>query len=242
MRYMLFICGGGDGDGRGAMPIEDWVEEMTAKRRVRLDGHRLTEPRDAATVRVRGGETLVTDGPFAETKEFIAGYDIIECGSLQEAVDVAAKHPMAAAGSVEVRAYWEDEDPEGAIARLEADITAAIHDRDADRLVAHYTDDIVMYDAMGGHTTGVAGARATQADFFATLTGPVTREVSDTDLHIGEGVAFGSAVNRISGATTDGGRMDFRMRVTTGYRQYGDGWRIAHQHVSGPIGGPDQEA
>ena len=47
----------------------------------------------------------MTDGPFAETKEQIAGFDVLECADLDEAIDVAAKHPMARVGILEVRPF-----------------------------------------------------------------------------------------------------------------------------------------
>jgi hypothetical protein len=57
---------------------------------------------------MRGGELLISDGPFAETKEQIAGFDIIDCQDLDEAIEVAAKHPVAAFGSIEVRPFWTE--------------------------------------------------------------------------------------------------------------------------------------
>jgi hypothetical protein len=48
----------------------------------------------------------VTDGPFAETKEAVGAFDLLECDSLEEAVDIAAAHPMAQAGTIEVRPLW----------------------------------------------------------------------------------------------------------------------------------------
>jgi hypothetical protein len=57
-------------------------------------------------VRVRDGKTLVTDGPFAETKEAVGGFDLLECGSLEEAVEIAASHPLAQTGVIEVRPLW----------------------------------------------------------------------------------------------------------------------------------------
>jgi hypothetical protein len=48
----------------------------------------------------------VTDGPFAETKEAVGGFDLLECGSLEEAVEIAASHPLAEAGVIEVRPLW----------------------------------------------------------------------------------------------------------------------------------------
>jgi len=82
-----------------------WVEDM-ARRRIRLEGQRLQSVSDATTISVRGGEVLIADGPFAETKEQIAGYDIIDCADLDEAIDVASRHPVATFGKIEVRPFW----------------------------------------------------------------------------------------------------------------------------------------
>ena len=76
-------------------------------RGVRKEGERLRPASDATTVRVRAEEVLLSDGPFAETKEQIAGYDLIECADLDEAIEVASKHPMARYGLIEVRPLWE---------------------------------------------------------------------------------------------------------------------------------------
>ncbi len=57
----------------------------------------------AATIRIRGGKRLVTDGPFAETKEQLLGFMVIEAKSFEEAVEIASGHPAAQDGSVEVR-------------------------------------------------------------------------------------------------------------------------------------------
>ena len=67
----------------------------------------LQPARSAATVRVRNGRTTVTDGPFAETKEQLAGFCLIEARDLNEALQVAAKIPPAREGSVEVRPVRE---------------------------------------------------------------------------------------------------------------------------------------
>jgi hypothetical protein len=66
----------------------------------------LAPPRRAATVRVRDGKMNVTEGPFIETKEAIGGFDILECDSLDEAVQIAAAHPVAQVGTIEVRPYY----------------------------------------------------------------------------------------------------------------------------------------
>ena len=71
-------------------------------------GNELGPTRDATTVRVRGDETLVTDGPYAEVKEALGGYFVFECASIDEAVDWAARIPGAEHGAVEVRPVYVD--------------------------------------------------------------------------------------------------------------------------------------
>jgi hypothetical protein len=106
MRYMLMICvDPSDLVGDEAGDVEPWVKEMDA-RGIRLFGDQLRPPSDATTVRVRDGEVLATDGPYAETKEWMAGFDVIECENLDEAIEIAAKHPMAAFSMIEVRPFW----------------------------------------------------------------------------------------------------------------------------------------
>ncbi|MBA2460205.1 MAG: YciI family protein [Actinobacteria bacterium] len=72
------------------------------------DGNELAPTATATTVRVRGDETLVTDGPFAELKEALGGYYLFECGSIDEACDWAAKIPGASYGAIEVRPVHVD--------------------------------------------------------------------------------------------------------------------------------------
>jgi hypothetical protein len=82
--------------------LPGWIEEMD-RRGVRLLGRELDLPETAATVRVRDGETLVSDGPFAETKEFIAGFDLLECADLGEAIEVMASSPVCRFHPIEIR-------------------------------------------------------------------------------------------------------------------------------------------
>jgi hypothetical protein len=76
---------------------------------VMLGGDELASTRDATTVRVRGDETLVTDGPYAEVKEALGGYFLFECESLDEAIEYAARIPGAETGAVEVRPLYIEE-------------------------------------------------------------------------------------------------------------------------------------
>ena len=110
MKYMLIHCIDEDAERNrepgehepGRPAIEDWIAEMEG-RGVLLHGDRLRYVSDATTVQVRSKELLVSDGPFAETKEQIAGYDVIDCADLDEAIEIASKHPTAWHGTIEVR-------------------------------------------------------------------------------------------------------------------------------------------
>jgi hypothetical protein len=70
-------------------------------------GEALQDAKTATTVRVRNGQTLVTDGPFAETKEEFGGFYLLEAPNLDEAIQWAAKIPGAVRGSIEIRPVWE---------------------------------------------------------------------------------------------------------------------------------------
>jgi hypothetical protein len=100
-----------------------WVEELEN------GGHHimsagLQSARSAATVRIRNGKLLTTDGPFAETKEFLGGFTLINAKDLDEALQLAAKFPSASIGSMEVRPILEP--GEGAADPLDQKILAAI--------------------------------------------------------------------------------------------------------------------
>jgi hypothetical protein len=114
MRYALLICTEENvqaalgPDERAALmaQYEAFGQEMAA-RGVLQGGERLRPTTEATTVRVQGGEVLVSDGPFAETKEQMGGYYLVDCTDLDEAIEVASKIPAAAHGTIEVRPIWE---------------------------------------------------------------------------------------------------------------------------------------
>jgi hypothetical protein len=113
MRFLMFVCNDTEPvpPSSGGMDIEEWVAKNDGEG-VRLMGDRVQGESAATTVRVRDEETLVTDGPFIETKEVLAGFDVLECRDLAHAVEVAAAHPMARGGVIELRPFW-DWDAEG---------------------------------------------------------------------------------------------------------------------------------
>ncbi len=112
MKYLMLVCV----DKATKLPAEEratigpevdaWISEMDG-RGVRVQGQELAGVQDATTIRVRGGEVVIADGPFTETKEQIAGFDILDCPDLDQAMEVAATHPVARFGSLELRPFAE---------------------------------------------------------------------------------------------------------------------------------------
>jgi hypothetical protein len=84
--------------------MDAWAAEME-ERGVTLYGGFLRPAADAVTVRVRDGQVLCTDGPFAETKEQIAGFNVLDCVSKEEVIEIAARHPVAKVGTFELRPF-----------------------------------------------------------------------------------------------------------------------------------------
>ena len=114
MKYLMLVCWDAERMDAQTEPeqvdTEDdesfpWLDDVQT-RGIWVTGDQLAPPRRARTVRVREGKKLVTDGPFAETKEAVGGFDILECESLDEAVEIAAAHPVAQMGTIEVRPLW----------------------------------------------------------------------------------------------------------------------------------------
>jgi hypothetical protein len=112
MRYVLLVCGdeseelSEDEIARRYAAYTACEDEMRA-RGVFVGRERLRPTAASTSVRVREGQLVISDGPFAETKEQIAGYYLIECGDVDEAIELAALIPAAGYSMVEVRPVWE---------------------------------------------------------------------------------------------------------------------------------------
>ena len=114
MRYLLMICAdeqqvGAMSEREGSAILAEYgkfMDEM-GKRGVLQGGERLQPTKKAATVQVRNGRVLTSDGPFAETKEQLGGYFMVDCRDKDEAIEIASKIPGARLGTIEVRPIWE---------------------------------------------------------------------------------------------------------------------------------------
>jgi len=110
MKYLMLIY---TDEAKVAQAPPEQIKEMYAaygaygvevkEKKIYAGGEALQPVSTATTVRVRDGKTTTTDGPFAETKEQLGGYYLLDCKDLDEAIDYAAKIPGASWGSVEIR-------------------------------------------------------------------------------------------------------------------------------------------
>jgi hypothetical protein len=106
VKYVLLICGDESAAAHAQDGCGGWDDEMH-RRGVLQSAAGLRPPSDATTVRVRDDMVLLSDGPFADTKEQIGGFCLIECADLDEAIEVAAKHPASGYGVIEIRPLWQ---------------------------------------------------------------------------------------------------------------------------------------
>ena len=109
MQFLLLICvndGFDPPDSIGA-DTNAWVSETNADG-VRTAGDRLVGAADATTVRVRDGQVNLIKGSEVDLRGAIVGFDLIVCEDLDAAIEVVARHPMAKAGTIEIRSVWSD--------------------------------------------------------------------------------------------------------------------------------------
>lgn len=110
MKYMMFVVS----DAQPDSPLDEsdvdlWVDPLDASGK-RVIGEVLAPVKESTVVRVRGGKVLTTRGPFAETSEVIVGFDILDVEDLDEAIEIASRHPMARNGQLELRPFmqWDE--------------------------------------------------------------------------------------------------------------------------------------
>jgi hypothetical protein len=110
MKYMMFVVTSLEPDAeKDESDVDLWVDPLDASGK-RIIGEVLQPASASTVVKVRGGKVLATHGPYVETSEVICGFDILEVADLDEAVQIAARHPMARNGQIELRPFmvWDD--------------------------------------------------------------------------------------------------------------------------------------
>src|SRR5690348_3709490 len=109
MKYLLLICGSEDrlNDGQRTSAWAAYTNELAAAGKIR-GGERLRPAASATTLRLSGGKRLLSDGPYAETKEQLGGFYLVEADNIDDAVELAARMPhLQDGGAVEIRPIWE---------------------------------------------------------------------------------------------------------------------------------------
>jgi hypothetical protein len=106
MQFIFFVCS--DKTAEKYDPagdnIDQWVDEFDSSG-ARKMGDAFDNPATFRTVKIRDGAPVVSEGPFQTTDEAILGFDVIECKDMDEAITIAAKHPMAKYGQIEIRPF-----------------------------------------------------------------------------------------------------------------------------------------
>ena len=111
MRYAMFVCADESQELTEEEVQERWKAFMRFQNDLEARGalvllQRLQATSTATKVSKRGGDLVIADGPFAETREQIAGFYVIDCEDLDKAIEIAAQNPAAEFGTVEVRPVW----------------------------------------------------------------------------------------------------------------------------------------
>jgi len=125
---------------------------------------------------------------------------------------------------------------EAQIRELIDDWADAVRAKDVDRLMSHYSENIVWFDlAPPLQYQGADALRKTLQSWFSTFRGPVALEIRSLDITAGEKVAFSRSLNRMTGSRTNGEEMDVWVRATVCYSRIAGEWVITHEHTSVPF-------
>ncbi|GAB3605932.1 hypothetical protein GCM10027413_13410 [Conyzicola nivalis] len=109
MEFLLLIADAPDGEAGVDLDAEHWVDDLES-RGAHLYGNRTRPGAEATIVKVRDGDVVTATGALHEGRDWVAGFDVIECDSLDDAVRIAAAHPMARAGQIQIRPVWPFDD------------------------------------------------------------------------------------------------------------------------------------
>jgi uncharacterized protein (TIGR02246 family) len=224
-----------------------------------------------ARVRFSGANRTVTDGPFAETNELVAGFWMWEVESMQEAIEWVKKcpNPMDDDSDIEIRPCFAPEDfapsdptgrliqdeqallkrintmsdDEAAIRRLIATWSRALEAKDLDGLVADYADDAVLFDAIPPYkTVGKEAIRQVWANCLPYFPERFKSEHRDIVIHVTGDTAIMHCLHHFIPEPADDPIGQNWLRVTVGYRRIDGKWKSVHDHISTPFNPMNSQA
>lgn len=224
-----------------------------------------------ARIRFSGANRVVIDGPFAETKELVAGFWIWEVRSMQEAIDWVKRcpNPMNEESDIEIRPCFGIEDfagvdPTGELIEKEKELyttienmsadeaeirhmmhewSRALETKDAAGLVKDYAPDAVLYDAIPPYkTVGADNIRQIWEQCLPYFPEQFKSEHRDIAIHVAGDTAFAHCVHHFIPTPADHTCGQTWMRVTVGYRKINGKWKVIHEHVSVPFNPMNSQA
>lgn len=272
MRVMVMVKASESSEA-GKMPDEKLMTDMgnfnekLVEAGIMKAGEGLKPSSQGVRVHFQGSDRTVTDGPFAETKELIAGYWIWEVSSMSEAIDWVRRcpNPMMEDSDIEIRPIFEmadfgDEmtpelreqeaaierktqnDAEAEVRRMVHQWTKALEARDYDGLVANYTEDSVLFGGIPPYkTVGPQNIRKLWEGCLPHF--PEFKSVhQNLTFEVGDDVAFVHGLHQFQTSPTDHPAGQSWMRVTICFRKMHGQWRVLHEHVSLPFNPMTNEA
>lgn len=276
MKVAVFVKATKDSEA-GILPGEQLLAEMgkfnesLVQSGIMKSGEGLKPSSQAVRVRFRGKDRIVTDGPFAETKELVAGFWMWEVASMKEAVEWVKKcpNPMNEESDIDIRPCYGIEDfapcdptgqltkdeqalaernekmseDEAAIRRLISAWRSAVEARDVDAIVADHASDAVLFDAIPPYKIeGVDKIRKAWADCLPYFPAQFTTEHRDLVVHVSGDTAFVHGLFHFNPVPADHPSGQTWMRTTVGYQRRQGAWKVVHEHISIPFNPMNNQA
>lgn len=261
----------------GALPSEQLLADMgkyneaLVNAGILKDLEGLKPSSQGARVRFSGASRVVTNGPFTETHELVAGFWMWEVASIQEAIEWVKKcpNPMIDDSDIEIRPCFGIEDfapidptgqlrqdeqsltervasmseDEAAIRRLISAWSMALEAKDADALVADYAADAVLFDAIPPYkTVGPENIRQLWINCLPHFPAKFKSEHRDIVIHVTGDTAIMHGLHHFIPTPADHPCGQTWMRVTAGFRRIDGKWKVAHEHVSVPFNPMNSQA
>jgi uncharacterized protein (TIGR02246 family) len=261
----------------GQLPSEQLMAEMgkynndLVQAGIMQAGEGLKPSKEGARVRFSGDKRTVMDGPFAETKELVAGFWIWEVKSMQEAIEWVKRcpNPMPEDSDIEIRPVFGIEDfapvdPSGELIAQELELakqidemsadeaeirrmihawSKALEAKDLDALLIDYHPDAVLYDAIPPYkTVGRDAIRQIWANCLPYFPAQFQSQHRDLVVHVAGDTAFVHGIHHFIPIPEDHPSGSTWMRITVGYQKSNGKWQVVHEHVSIPFNPMNSQA
>jgi uncharacterized protein (TIGR02246 family) len=261
----------------GTLPSEQLLADMgkyneaLVNAGIMKSGEGLKPSSQGVRVRFSGANRVVTDGPFTETNELVAGFWMWEVASMQEAIEWVKKcpNPMLEVSDIEIRPCFGPEDfapidptgqhrqeeqalaeringmseDEAAIRRLISKWSDALEAKNLDGIVADYADDAVVFDAIPPYkTVGKEAIRQAWANCLPYFPDQFKSEHRDIVIHVSGDTAIMYGLHHFIPTPADHPIGQTWMRVTVGYRRIDGQWKSVHDHISIPFNPMNNQA